>query len=168
MKKRYGYVLLFAVPGLISAAIAVVLLIALAGGVLWLFVFGDNTWPPAAGQALMATAMPAGTALWIGLMWTAYIAGRKQEQYASWNMRHVAAAAGVTTLLVLFVLAHQWSAGNLGPKSDSELCMDFCLIKGFPASSTPPRNVGAATCSCLDVHGREAVKIPMARVPGGK
>lgn len=45
MKKRYGYALLFGIPGFFLAAIFTLFLFGVVFGTLWLFVFGDDAWP---------------------------------------------------------------------------------------------------------------------------
>jgi hypothetical protein len=161
MKRRYLYVLLYSVPALLASIIVSFLLFGAAAGFLWIFVFGDNPWPSAAGNILAAMLVLACMTLWIALLSVAYAAGKKQEAQAALNVRHVMASAGATSLLVLLVALQQWSVGNIGTKSDSVLCSEFCREKGFLASHMSPRDAVAATCSCLDEHGREAVTIPM-------
>jgi hypothetical protein len=62
-------------------------------------------------------------------------------------------------VLVFAAAGYEWKVGNLGPKSASETCADFCTMRGFNGSSMPPRNSGLATCSCVDGQGREAVTV---------
>jgi len=164
MKKRYLYILLFSVPALLVAVIISTLLFGAAAGLLWIFVFGDNPWPASAGTVLTVMLVLAFLALWVGLLSAAYRFGIKQEQQATLNTRHMMTAVGATVLLVLLVVAHQWSVGNLGPKSDGELCADFCQEKGYSGSGMPPRDAGVATCSCFNAQGREAVKVPMGEI----
>ena len=45
VQRRHLYVLTFSVPALLAAFLASAVLTAVAGGFLWIFVFGDNTWP---------------------------------------------------------------------------------------------------------------------------
>jgi hypothetical protein len=167
MKRRYVYVLLFGVPALLAALVVSLLLFAAAAGALWIFVLGDNPWPASAGNVLMGLLVLACAALWLGLLALAYATGKQQEAQPALNPRHVLAAVGTTALLVLLVVAQQWSVGNLGAKSDSVACADHCKAKGFMASGMPPRDSGLATCSCYDAQGREAVKVPMAEVAAG-
>jgi hypothetical protein len=164
MKKRYLYVLLFAVPALLASIIISLLLFGAAAGILWIFVFGDNPWPSSADNILTAMLILACMTLWVFFMSAAYVAGKKQEEHTALNVKHVLASAGATALLVLLAGLHQWGVGNIGPKSDDVLCSDFCRDKGFAGSGMPPRDAGAATCSCFDAQGREAVKVPMREV----
>jgi len=167
MKRRYLYVLLFGVPALLASVIISVLLFAAAAGVLWIFVFGDNPWPSSADTMLTTIFVLAFATLWLALMSVAYVAGKKQEQHAALNTRHVMGAAGTTALLVLLVVSHQWRVGNIGTKSDGVLCTEFCRDKGFAGSGMPPRDAGPAICSCFDAQGRETVKVPMADITTG-
>jgi hypothetical protein len=130
----------------------------------WLFVLGDNPWPAAFGATLAAMFVLTCTAIWIGLLSVAYVAGRKEEACAALNGRHVAMSVGATALLVLLVLSHQWSVGNIGSTSNDVSCADFCRDKLFLGSGMPPKNSGIETCSCDDAQGHEAVEVPMAEV----
>jgi len=161
MKKRYLYALLFGMPGfLVSGMISLFVFGALLG-VLWLFVFGDNTWPLS-----METVLPVLLVLFFLLLWVAfislgYVIGKRLEKDATWNWKHILISGGLTLLFILFVVLQQWSVGNLGPKSDSALCSDFCTQKGYSASGLPPLNSGDRTCSCYDNSGDEALKVPL-------
>jgi hypothetical protein len=164
MKRRYAYVLLFAVPASLAAAIVAVLLGAAVAGGLWLFVFGDNPWPASAGTALAVLLVLVGVGVWVGLLTVAYAFGKTQEARAAPILRPLMAAAGATTVLALLVVFQQWSVGNLGPKSVDVLCSEYCREKGFLASGMPPRDSSAATCSCFDMQGREALKTPIGQI----
>ena len=124
-----------------------------AAGILWIFVFGDNPWPPFAGNILAVMIVLVCLTLWVVFMYAAYVVGKKQEAHASLNAKHVMASVGATALLVLLVVLHQWGVGNIGTKSDSVLCSEFCRGKGFSGSGMPPENAGGATCLCFDTHG---------------
>lgn len=164
MKKRYLYALLFSAPALLAAVIIATVLFGAVAGLLWIFVFGDNPWPPAADTVLTAVLVLACVVLWAGLLYAAYVVGKKQEAQAAPNTRPVMIAVGATVLLVLLAVAHQWRVGNLGPRSDGELCADFCRDQGFAGSGMPPRDAGAATCSCFDAQGRESVQVPIGEI----
>jgi hypothetical protein len=161
MKRRYVYVLLFATPAFLASIIVSFLLFGAAAGVLWLFVFGDNPWPSFTNQMLVAMLILTFMTVWVAFMSVAYVAGKKQEARASLNAKHVAASAGATALLVVLTFLHQWSVGNIGTKADSLLCSEYCRDKGFAGSGMPPRDTGAATCSCFNAEGRETVTVPM-------
>jgi hypothetical protein len=135
------------------------LLFGAAAGVLWIFVYGDDPWPSAAGNALTAMLVLTCVTLWAVFLSVAYVAGKRQEAHATLNARHVMASLGATALLLALVVSHQWREGNIGAQSDDVLCAVFCHGWGFAGSGMPPRDAGAATC--IDAQGREAVKVPM-------
>ncbi|PKO87260.1 MAG: hypothetical protein CVU18_11435 [Betaproteobacteria bacterium HGW-Betaproteobacteria-12] len=164
MKRRHLYVLLFGVPALLASIIVSLALFAAAAGVLWLFVLGDNPWPASASDLLVTLLIFVCVTSWVSLMSIAYFFGKKQEANAVLNTKHVMASAGATALLVALVALHQWSVGNIGPKSSGLVCAEFCQGKGFAGSSMPPADGRAATCSCLDAHGQEAVKVTMEEI----
>jgi uncharacterized membrane protein YhaH (DUF805 family) len=164
VKRRYLYVVLFSVPIVLGAAVLAFAVFGAAAGVLWLFVAGDNPWPSSANTLLVAVFVLTFAALALAFTSRAYTVGRREEAHASLNATHAWAAVGATALLILAVGAYQWHVGNIGPKPDDVLCAEFCLGKGFAGSGMPPRNAGAATCSCFDTQGREAVKVPMENV----
>ncbi|MBI5583093.1 MAG: hypothetical protein HY892_04660 [Deltaproteobacteria bacterium] len=168
MKRRYLYVLLFGVPALLASTIISLLLSGAAAGILWIFVFGDSPWPPSAGNMLTVMLVFTSVTLSVAFMSAAYVFGKKQEEQAALNVKHVMASAGATALLVLLVVSQQWLVGNIGTKSDDVLCSEFCRDQGFTGSGRPPRDAGAATCSCYDVQGREAVKVSMRDVVAGE
>jgi hypothetical protein len=164
MKRRYAYVLLFAVPAMLTAAIVAVLLATAAAGGIWLFVFGDIPWPASASTALTALLVLVGLAAWAGLLSVAYSFGKRQEAFAAAGLRPVMAAIGATAILALLVVFQQWRVGNLGPKSVDIACAEYCREKGFPASGMPPRDMGDATCGCFDTDGREKVRVPIRTI----
>lgn len=164
MKRRYLYLLLFGVPILFAATVIAFALFGAAAGVLWLFVAGDNPWPSVADTFLAAVFVVAFAASSLALAYQAYTVGRQQEVRGSLDGRHVLAAVGVALLLLLSIGFYQWRVGNIGPRSDTLLCSEFCRGQGFAGSGMPPRDAGAAACSCYDAQGREVVKVPMESV----
>ena len=164
MKKRYLYLLLYSVPIVLASAVVAFAVFGAAAGILWLFLAGDNPWPPAANALLGAVFVLAFAASALAFLSWAYAVGRQEEASAALNRKHAVAAVGATVLLLLGIVAYQWHVGNIGPKTEGVLCADFCRSKGFAGSGMPPRNAGAATCSCFDPQGREAAKVPMETV----
>ena len=165
MQRRYLYVLMFSVPALLaSLIISFVLFGAVAGG-LWLFVFGDNSWPEPANMMLVALFVLTCIAFMVALLSVAYITGRNEEKRVALNAKHVVMSVGSTAMLVFLVVAHQWSVGNIGTPSNSVLCSEFCQDQGFAGSGMPPRDSGVETCSCFDAHGGVAIKVPFAEIP---
>jgi hypothetical protein len=166
MQRRWLYVIVFSLPALVASIIASFVVFGAAAGFLWLFVFGDNSWPTAASTTLVALFAVTCIVFCAGLLAVAYAAGRSKEGRASGNGKAVAISAGATALLAALAVFHQWSVGNLGAPSAETSCADFCRAKGFLGSGMPPRNSGQRSCSCLDTQGREAVKLPLSELPG--
>jgi len=156
--------LMFSVPSFLASIVISFALFGAATGVLWLFVLGDDPWPASANSMLMVMLIMSCIALWVAFISVAYIAGRKQETHAAIDAKHVVVSAAATAVLLLLVVSHQWSVGNIGPRSNGDLCSEFCRDRGFAGSGMPPRNTGVETCSCFDTQGREAIKVPIEDV----
>lgn len=164
MRRPHLYLLLFSVPALVAALLAGFVVVAGAAGAMWLFAYGDDPWPGEAEAALMGLFAAVGLAVGAVLLRLAYRAGMQDEQ-AGTPLKAgglAAAAAGITALLGVLVGLHQWRVGNIGPKSDSLVCSDFCAAKGFDGSSMPPRDAGKPTCTCIDDGGHQALTVPLA------
>jgi hypothetical protein len=161
VKKRYIYSILFGIPGLLVSAYITFVVAGITAGALWLFVFGDNPWPAAAG-----TLFPISLALVFLTGWFAWIAlgfgiGKHLEPNPVLNKKHILVSLAVTLIPILLMASYQWSVGNIGPKSEGERCSNYCSLKGFSASSLSPQNAGERSCSCLDQFGVEKIKIPL-------
>jgi len=161
VKRRYLYVLLFSVPIVLASAIVAFAVFGAAAGILWLFLAGDNPWPPAADALLGAVFILAFAASALTFTSWAYAVGRQEEASAALNARHAWAAVGATALLLLAIIAYESHVGNLAPPTAEMRCADVCQAEGFAGSGTPPRTAGAVTCTCFDPQGREAVTVPM-------
>jgi hypothetical protein len=164
MKKRFLYALLFGIPGFGVALCGALLLFGAAAGGLWLFVFGDSPWPAAVGTVLPVLFGLVFLGLWGGSIAWGFRVGRKLEADPALNLNHVLFAVGATAVVLLLMVLHQLSVGNLGPKSPSLACSDFCRAQGYAASGTSPRDAGAQTCSCFDQNGQVAVTTPLERL----
>jgi hypothetical protein len=167
MKKRTLYALLFGVPGFFLAGIITLVVFGASVGFLWLFVFGDNPWPDSTETLLTALILVTFLVLWLGIIFVGYQTGRRLESDPALNRNHALLSAGITLLFILFIVFQQWSAGNLGPKSDTVLCSDYCIAKGYAGSGMPPRDSGDRTCSCYDSSGNETLKVPLDRIDPG-
>ncbi len=104
MKRRYLYSLLFGIPGLLLSFIFALLFFGVALGVLWLFVFGDNSWPAAVDTLLPVGVVIVFLLLWSASLWSGYQVGKRREGDAAINPAHVLASAVVTVLLLAFML----------------------------------------------------------------
>jgi len=161
MKKRYTYSLLFGIPGLFVAGIIAIILFGGLAGILWLYVFGDDPWPPYVEQLTSVLFILVVLGIWIAFISLGYVVGRRLEDDPVMNRTHILISAGVTVTLLLLMFIQQWSVGILGTGSDSALCSDFCVQHGYSASGRPPENSGDAICSCYDDSGIETLRIPL-------
>ena len=164
MKRRYQYVILFAVPAFLAALIISVMLLGVTAGVLWLFVFGDEAWPDVADNLMAAVFIIACVASWFSFLGLAYAVGKKQEASVTFNVKHLFAAVGATAMLVIISVSHQWRVGNIGAKSGSILCADYCRSRGYATSGTPAEDSGEDTCSCYGTQGDGNITVPMSEV----
>jgi len=64
-------------------------------------------------------------------------------------------------MFILFILLQQLSVGNLGSKSDSAVCSDYCSLNGYSGSGMPSQDSGDRSCSCYDNSGNEVLKVPL-------
>jgi hypothetical protein len=164
MKKRYLYALLFGVPGLFVAGISSILVFAAFTGILWLYVFGDNSWPASSETILSILFVAVFGALWVGFIALGYLVGKKLERDPLLNRNHMLISAVLTLMFILLMVFQQWRVGNLGPKSDTVLCSEFCTQHGYSGSGMPPQISGDRTCSCYDGSGSEALKVPLDHI----
>jgi hypothetical protein len=164
MRRRHLYVLLFALPTFLLSIVAGATLLGAAAGALWLFVFGDNPWP-ATAETLLTTTFVVGTiALWIALLGVAYAIGKTEERHPSLNRMHVAASAGATIVLAGFIAMRVFGLGSAAARTDTMICADHCVARGFSASGMAPRDSGDRTCTCYDAQGQESVRVPIDEI----
>jgi len=161
MKKRYVYSLLFGIPGFFIAVILSLVIFGVTAGILWVYAFGDNPWPSSAGGILSVSFVLIFLTVWASFIAIGFVTGRRLEKDPFLNKSHVLISGGLTIVFILFIVLQQFSVGNLGPKSDSALCSDYCTLNGYPASGMPPQDSGDRTCSCYDDFGNEALKVPL-------
>jgi len=162
MNNRIRYALLFGVPGFFLATLAALVLFGGAAGFLWLFVFGDDPWPAATQTFLPAVFLSVFLASWAGIIACGYRYGKRHAADPHLDRRHLLIAAAATLVPILVVILHQYRVGNLGPKSDSLLCSDYCRDRGYAGSGMPARDSGDRSCLCYDASGNEVLKIPLA------
>ena len=164
MKKRYVYSLLFGIPGLFVAAIISFVVFGIGAGILWLYVFGDNPWPPATEKVLSILFVLIFLAVWITSISVGFMTGKKLEKDPGLNKIHILISGGLTLTFILLIVFQQLSVGNLGPKSAETICSDFCSKSGYSGSGMPPRDTGDTTCSCYDLSGNEVLKVPLESI----
>jgi hypothetical protein len=161
MKKRYTYSLLFGIPGFFVSLIVSFFIFGVVTGILWIFVFGDQTWPASLEKILPIWLLFIFLGLWITSVALGFRTGKKLEDDPQLDTKHIAISAGVTIAQVVLIILYQLSIGNIGPKADDVLCSEFCSKKGYSGSGMPPRNSGERSCSCFDDTGREILKVPI-------
>lgn len=160
MKKRHVYSLLFGIPGFCVSVILSTFVLGSAAGIMWIYVFGDNPWPSWIDSTLAILYAVTFLTLWIASVAIGYATGKKLETSPGLNRKHVHLAIVMTIAPVLLVVLHQWSVGNIGPKSDGKICSDYCRERGYSASGMPSKDSGERSCSCFDSAGNEALKVP--------
>ena len=161
MKKRYIYSLLFGVPGFFVSLIISFFIFGAAAGFLWIFVFGDKPWTTSTEKTLPIFFILIFLTLWAASLTFGFKAGKNLEDYSKLDKKHIMISAGATIVPIILIILHQLSVGNIGPKSDSILCSEFCSEKGYSGSGMPPEDSGELTCSCFDNYGKEVIKVSM-------
>jgi hypothetical protein len=167
MQKRYLYSLLFGIPGLFIAGLISIALFGGLMGILWIYIFGDNPWPPSIETVVSILFVLVVLILWIGFIVSGYIVGKRLEKNPIMNRSHVLISGGLTFLFILIIVFQQWRVGNLGPKSDSVLCSDFCAQHGYSGSGMQPETSFHRICSCYDSSGNEVMTVPLDVIATG-
>lgn len=165
MRKRFIYTILFLVPGLFVSLLATFVVLGAMYGVLWIYVFGDSTWPAWTGQAAPVLMVLVFFSLWLITMVAGYVVGKKLESVSGFDIRHVWLSLAVALLPIGIASLHQWSIGNLGPKSDIQRCSEYCSHLGYQASGTTPGHSGEKSCDCHGQHGEVMITVPIAELP---
>lgn len=153
--------MLFGIPGLFVALIAAFVIFGGAAGIMWIFVYGDNPWPPSAEIILSIIFGLTFLSAWTACIAAGYVTGKKLESDPVVNKNHILVSGGLTILFILFIFLQQWRVGNLGPKTDGELCSDYCASQGYSANGMPSQISGDRSCSCFDEAGKEVLKVPL-------
>jgi hypothetical protein len=159
---------LVGIPGLVAALIVSALFLGMAAGTLWLFVYGDNTWPAWVESALPLSFAMVFMTVWLASLVAGYIMGKRMEQKPVFNKSHVVISAGITALSIAFIVFYQIGVGNIGPKSDETRCSEYCTQQGYSASSVSPRDAGTRTCGCLSSTGNEVITVPVSELGANK
>lgn len=168
MRKRYLYSLLFGLPGFIISAVFSLTTFGSLAGILWIFVLGDNPWPLLIEKILPILFAFVFLTLWSLTIVVGFIIGKRLEYNPILNKNHILVSICVTIIPALFIVLHLLNVGNIGSKSDSKVCSDFCSQRGYSGSSMPPEDTGKRSCSCIDNSGKEVFKIPIDGIDPGK
>jgi hypothetical protein len=161
MKKRILYSLLFAVPGFFFSLIIAFALTGFAAGFFWIFVFGDNPWPESIGTILPLLMILFFLVPWLLSIWVGFTTGKRLETEPELNKKHVLVSVCLTIVPILLIALHQLNVGNIGPKTDGQLCNEICQQKGYSASAMVPTESSDKSCTCFDDSGREVLNIPV-------
>jgi hypothetical protein len=161
MKKRILYTLLFAVPGFFFSLIIAFALTGFAAGFFWIFVFGDNPWPESIGIILPVLMILFFLVPWIISIWVGFTTGKRFEAEPELNKKHIWASMCLTFAAILLITLHQLNVGNIGPKTDGQLCREFCQQKGYSGSAMVPTESNDKSCACFDDSGREVLNLPI-------
>lgn len=156
--------MLFGLPGFLIAGIVAFTVFGGTAGLFWLFLFGDDPWPSSAETILLLLFTATFLITWVTLIVLGFLTGKKLENETGIDMAHILASVGIVLVFLAVIVIHQYRVGNLGPVTDSRLCGDYCLTKGYAASGMPPKNTGLKTCRCYDDQGGEAVTISLDEI----
>ena len=114
MKARFSYPLVFLLPSAILAAVAGVVFIGVGAGVLWLFIYGDNSWPDSAEKVLTAISVLVAVASLAALVSASYFYGKRQELSGGLSTWHIVLALAITILLPALIIFRQYQIGAYG------------------------------------------------------
>ena len=155
INRRHVYVLLFAVPALLVSIIAAALMLAASAGALWLFVYGDDPWPNTANVLLGAIFFLAAAALWLALLFVAYMVGRQQEGEQSLNKGHVALSLGATVVLAVIIIVRVAGLNVAGAQSDSVVCRTCAGRKASPRAACHLETLATALAAATTPKGKK-------------
>lgn len=112
MKSRYGYALLCLPLAATFSGVMALALTAVAAGAMWIFIYGDEQWPDAAGHTLVALGALAFASILVVVLRALYSFGERQESRGGLSRKHVLIALAATVLLPLLIVLRQWSIGG--------------------------------------------------------
>jgi hypothetical protein len=151
-------------PGIVIAFIVSTVMVGAAAGFLWLFVYGDKSWPSISQTILGATFALAFLTLLAIIIYAGFRVGKREERSTRMNRTHILISISATLIPLGILVLHQLSVGNLGPESNSSRCINYCLALGYQGSGMTPRDSGEVFCSCYGDVGAEVKKIPMTHL----
>lgn len=149
MRKKYLYAILFGIPGLVVAFLCAFFATGFSGGILWLFVFGDTTWPHWTENILRAIFLTIFIIVWATSLALGYKYGKSLSGSGKNGLRDLIYSIGITLLILSVTLAYLFR-DEIGPRTLTEQCIDVCKERGYTGSMMPPSNSGDTTCSCFD------------------
>jgi len=164
VKKRYLYSLLFAIPGLFIAAIISIAIFGAATGFLWIYVYGDMSWPPSIEKLLPIISVFTFLVLWIISIVIGFATGKKLEKDQVSSTKHILISVALTIVPITIIFLQQLSVGNIGQKTDGMRCSEYCSQYGYSGSGMPPRDSGERNCFCYDDYGNKIKEIPIDNI----
>ncbi|MCK9352325.1 MAG: hypothetical protein WCT49_04620 [Candidatus Paceibacterota bacterium] len=164
MNKKFSYLLLYGVPGSIISLILSGLVSGGILGILWLFVFGDDSWPAWVEYAIIIVFLATFLTSWIFIVQAGYSAGKKMdsEGRTAFSRKHILISSAITAFFLLMVLLHQSLVGNIG-SSDDLACENTCSAKGYSGSSESPKDSGIRKCECFDPKTEQWKEVQIAK-----
>ena len=157
MRKRYIYLLLFAIPGFFISLIIGALATGMVFGFFWFFVFGDGVWRIPIDKIILIAFPLTFLAAWIGIIVVGFHVGKKNEQSQTLNKKHIFISLGLSIIFVLIII---FRLGVFGQKTGNEICQSFCAQKEYTSSSLDKQT----TCVCFDWLGKEAIRVPFSEI----
>jgi hypothetical protein len=134
---------LISIPSFLAALLPGLFIAGAVGGALWIWAYGDNTWP-ALAEAIIVIAFLSSWAV-IGTLLTRHLYQHPRVQQLTFGqLVLLVVLLGVLAVGVLSL--HQWLNGNL---SSPNPCSSSCQAKGFSSSWVDYGENGEEECTCL-------------------
>jgi hypothetical protein len=151
MKQRYIYTIIFGIPGMVLSFIAAEIVAGLVQGLLFLYMYGDGTWPEWTGIAISAIGIGAFVfcVAMIGMMGMSY--GKKMEsKNVPVQIKYILISLILCALLGGFIFTS--NRGYVFKKPSYRRCQEMCVQHGYGAQSTSLEflDSGAYMCSCMN------------------
>ncbi|MFH1649894.1 MAG: hypothetical protein ABIA93_05070 [Candidatus Woesearchaeota archaeon] len=160
MKTRYKYVLFAIVPAILLATIITFSAFGFLAGLLWIFLFGDQTWPKYAEIILIILTFGLFTLITLSALLFSYKYGKKREmsdtQSHAKSKRDLTVLIIITVVTLIIILGQQLSVGNIGTKTEGEICSDYCSQLNYRASGSDPKFEENRSCYCIEDGQRVA------------
>ncbi len=167
MNKRYLGLIAYGIPGLFIAFIASIFTAGIISGIFWIFIFGDESWPSWTNSFIIIISILVFIImLLIFLIW-GYRVGRRLEQNNESIKKHFIISLVIILVLIILIIIYSFSVGNLGSKSISILCNDFCIDNNYSISEIPHSIDGDDIrdfCRCLDNMGKVVKEVPLRQL----
>jgi DMSO reductase anchor subunit len=134
---------LISIPSFLAALLPSLFIAGAVGGALWIWVYGDNTWP-ALAEIIIVISFVSSWAV-IGALLTRHLYRHPRVQKLTLGQL-VLLVVLFSVLAVGVLFLHQWLNGNL---SSPHPCSSNCQAKGFSSSVIEYGDNGEEKCTCL-------------------